>query len=332
MSETLDPHPHFMGKTTSKRTDNGRIRLDDAARAGWLYYIAHNSQDEIAEKMAISRQSAQRLVSLAMRERLIKFRLDHPIARCMELAQRVKDRYHLNFCEVTLADPTSDDPSLGIAEVAAVEMEKHLSSNTPIVMALGTGREIRETINQLPPMNCPQHKMVSLVGNLAPDGSASFNDVIMRIGDTVRAPHYPMAVPVVATSRQERDILCAQKPIRSNINLAQSANIAFVGIGELNDTAPMLNDGFITQQELDGLREAGAIGEIVGWAFDQSGALLDGQTNERIASVPLSQPSAFPTIGVARGRNKIEAIKGALAGQWIDGLITDETTAEILVS
>ena len=41
-------------------------RLDDAARAGWLYYIAGNTQDEIASKLGVSRQTAQRLVSLAV--------------------------------------------------------------------------------------------------------------------------------------------------------------------------------------------------------------------------------------------------------------------------
>lgn len=233
----------------SKRTENERIRLDDAARAGWLYYVAHNTQDEIADKMAISRQSAQRLVSLALREKLIKFRLDHPIAHCMELAQKMRDRYGLDFCEVTPTDPSSGDPGLGIAEVAATEMERYLNLETPIVMALGTGREIRGAVKQLPRMKCPHHKIVSLVGNLAPDGSASFHEVIMRIGDTVQAPHYPMAVPVVATSREERDILCAQKPIQSNIALAQSADVAFVGVGELNDAPPVLTDGFITQAE-----------------------------------------------------------------------------------
>ena len=39
----------------SKRRENGDNRLDDAARAGWLYYIAGNTQDEIAAKLGISR-------------------------------------------------------------------------------------------------------------------------------------------------------------------------------------------------------------------------------------------------------------------------------------
>ena len=68
-----------------RKSDHDGLRLDEAARAGWLYYVAGNTQDEIARKLGISRQAAQRLVSLAISERLIKVRLDHPIARCMAL-------------------------------------------------------------------------------------------------------------------------------------------------------------------------------------------------------------------------------------------------------
>ena len=70
-------------------------RLDDAARAGWLYYVAGRTQDEIAIAMGISRQSAQRLVSLAVAERLIKVRLDHPIAACLEYAVALREKFKL---------------------------------------------------------------------------------------------------------------------------------------------------------------------------------------------------------------------------------------------
>ena len=61
-------------------------RLDDAARAGWMYYVAGNTQDEIAKKLGVSRQSAQRMVALSVSEKLVKVRLDHPIEKCMDLA------------------------------------------------------------------------------------------------------------------------------------------------------------------------------------------------------------------------------------------------------
>ncbi len=315
----------------ARNTDNDRSRLDDAARAGWLYFIAGNSQDEIAKKMDISRQSAQRLVALATREKLVKFKLDHPIARCMELALRIKDRYGLDYCEVTLTDPSSDDPALGIAEVAAAEMEKYFKSDTPIVMALGTGREVRGAVDQVPKMYCPQHRVVSLIGSLAPDGSANINDPITVISDTIHAPRHPLAVPVIASSIAERDIICAQIPIRRNIDLAQSADIAFIGIGELNDTPPLLTDGFITWKELKSLQAAGGAGEILGRAFNDKGELIAGETNDRITSVTLPQPANRPIIGVARGPDKLRAISAALAGRWVTGLITDEWTAEALL-
>ena len=71
----------------SARPESGGSRHDEAARAGWLYYVGGNTQDQIATKLGVSRQSAQRLVSLAVSEGLIKVRLDHPIANCMELGR-----------------------------------------------------------------------------------------------------------------------------------------------------------------------------------------------------------------------------------------------------
>ena len=40
--------------------DNEKSRLDEAARAGWLYFIAGHTQDEIARMLQVSRASAQR--------------------------------------------------------------------------------------------------------------------------------------------------------------------------------------------------------------------------------------------------------------------------------
>src|SRR3954453_15146106 len=80
--------------------ESEKSRLDEAARAGWLYFIAGHTQDEIARMLQISRASAQRLVSLCLAERLITFRLEHPIATCMELAARLKEAFKLAYCEV----------------------------------------------------------------------------------------------------------------------------------------------------------------------------------------------------------------------------------------
>ena len=107
-------------------SDNEKSRLDEAARAGWLYFIAGHTQDEIAKMLQVSRASAQRLVSLCLAERLITFRLEHPIAACMELAARLKDLFHLVYCEVVPTDPAAPLAAAGIAERAANILESTL--------------------------------------------------------------------------------------------------------------------------------------------------------------------------------------------------------------
>src|SRR5512134_2072982 len=94
----------------------GDARLDDAARAGWLYYVAGNTQDQIAAKLGVSRQSAQRLVSLAVSEGLVKVRLDHPIANCLDLGARLASRFALDLAEIVPSDPESESTTLGIAQ------------------------------------------------------------------------------------------------------------------------------------------------------------------------------------------------------------------------
>jgi DNA-binding transcriptional regulator LsrR (DeoR family) len=306
-------------------------RLDDAARAGWLYYVAGNTQEEIARKLGISRQSAQRLVSLAISERLIKVRLDHPIARCMELAAALKLRFDLRFCEVAPTDPTSISSTLGIAQLAAAEMERWLRNVEPAIIGIGTGRTMRAVADQLPAMECPQHKFVALVGTTKTDGSASFYDVVIRASDTVRAPHYPMPLPVIARSVEERQLLTGLASVRSVLALIERADVSFVGVGAIGDGSAIVVDGIITNAEAEALRAAGAVGEITGWAFDSHGRLIEGSINDRVASAPLRRATNRLMIGVAMGASRRAALRGALAGRLISGLVTDEATAEHLL-
>src|SRR6201993_4422136 len=95
--------------------ESEKSRLDDAARAGWLYFIAGHTQDEIAKMLQVSRASAQRLVSLCLAERLITFRPEHPIAACMELASQLKSRFDLVHCDVVPTDPSAPLSTAGIA-------------------------------------------------------------------------------------------------------------------------------------------------------------------------------------------------------------------------
>jgi DNA-binding transcriptional regulator LsrR (DeoR family) len=315
----------------ARKPEPEKERLDDAGRAGWLYYIAGNTQDEIAKKLGVSRQTAQRLVSLAVTERLIKVRFDHPLGRCLELSGRLKEAYGLDSCEVVPADPNSNSETLGIVEAAAAEMERYLVSRHPVIVGLGTGRALRAVAEQISPMECPQHKIVSIVGNIAPDGSATVFEVSSRVGDRVGAPHYPMPFPVIAATVHEKNLLVQQKSLRNVMDLAAQADVTFVGIGTVDETAALLRDGFVRPDELRAMVKAGAVGEITGWSFDASGKLIDGLVNDRVLSVPVDMPARRRIIGVAMAAGRFKAIKGALTGKLVNGLITNELMAEQLL-
>lgn len=307
-------------------------RLDDAARAGWLYYVAGHTQDQIAAALGISRQSAQRLVSLAMSEGLIKVRVDHPIANCLDLAARLKSRFALDLVEVAPSVSDSSSTTIGIAEVAAVQIEKWLRAPEPIVMGIGTGRTLKAAISQLPPMECPQHKIVSLTGNIAPDGSAAFYNVIFTMADRIKARSFPMPLPVIASSPQEREMLLNQPMIRQTLALAAKADVTFVGIGDLGPKAPLYEDGFITESELKALQKAGGVAEIVGWVFDRDGRMIDGVTNDRVSSAPLPSREKSLVVALAMGDLKLPGILAAVNRRLVNGLITDERTAASLLS
>ena len=315
----------------AQRLDSSSNRLDDAARAGWLYYVAGNTQDEIATKLGISRQSAQRLVSLSVSEGLIKVRLDHPIGRCMDLAARLEAKFGLQLVEIVPSDPGSDNTTIGVAQATAAEIERWLKRSDPIVMAIGTGRTLKAAVEQLMPMDAAHHRVVSLTGNIAPDGSAAYYNVIFNVADTVKARSFPMPLPVIASSARERELLHAQPMIRETLALAAQADVTFVGVGDIGPDAPLYLDGFISDAELKALQKAGAVGEVCGWAFDADGKLIDGLTNDRVASAPMPSREHSLVVAIAMGKRKLPGIKATLNRRLVNGLITDERTAEGLL-
>jgi DNA-binding transcriptional regulator LsrR (DeoR family) len=317
---------------TQGRFTAATTRLDDAARAGWLYYVAGNTQDEIARKLGVSRQTAQRLVSLAVSERLVKVRLDHPIGRCMDLAGLVTERFGLQFCEIVPSDPDAPGLLTGVAIAAAVEIERVLTSEEGRIVALGTGRALKATVEQLPRMACPQHRIVSLLGNMMSDGSATPYNATIAMAERVGARHYPYPLPVLASDRAELRALHALEPVRNTVALAQDADLTLVGIGQMGQGAPLVVDGFVPPSEMDALVAAGAAGEITSWIYDREGHLLDCEFNARVASVPLPKAAERRVIAVAVGEAKLPALSAALRGRLVNGLVTNEVMAERLLA
>ena len=320
------------------RLDAGRLhrhgrKLDQAARAAWLYYVAGNTQDEIAGKLNVSRQAAQRLVSVAVAEKLIKFRLDHPLASAVALGEALRERYCLAYCAVEPVDPAAASPIPGIAIGAAEYLGTFLAQRSPLVLAFATGRTLRALVGEVAStMPAPQHKLVSLVGTVSREGRASPFEVVMRLAERTGAQCFPMPTPVVASTVEERELLQTQRSYAVIRDLAEHAAAAFVGVSQVGWGSPLHQDRFITDRELSELMGRGAVGEVAGWAFDRDGRLIEGSTNERVAGLPLTGLGDARIVAVAGGPEKVAAIRAALRGRIVSGLITDERTAAAVLA
>jgi DNA-binding transcriptional regulator LsrR (DeoR family) len=187
-------------------------------------------------------------------------------------------------------------------------------------------------VSEIAPTPNERHRIVSLIGNIAPDGSASFYDVIMRLSDKLHAPHYPMPVPLISETPEERAMFHALRPVRLVADLARTADVVFVGIGQMGDDAPLYKDGFVTGAQLKEMQAKGAAGEIAGGVYDASGAYIATPISALVGGVRVEAGRPGPVIGVAAGPAKVRAIRAALEGRLINALVTDEPTAAALLT
>jgi len=309
-----------------------RNRLDQAARAAWLYYIAGRTQDEIAGQLNVSRQTAQRLVARAVAEKLIKFRFDHPLDACLAWAEKLTRRYALAVCEVVPSDAGESSSLAGLAVAGAQYLEGWLTQRLPLVIGMSTGRTLRALAAEVSPMAAPQHKLFSLCGTLAADGRAIAADPAMRVAEQVGAQYYPMTLALAAGSVEEKSLAGRQRAYKTLQTLQQQARCLLLGVAQVGWRAPLHQGGFINDAELSELMAAGAVGEIAGCAFDAAGAPVRAPVAERINALWAGSAANAVRVGIGAGREKLPALRAALAGGLLTGLITDETTAEALLA
>ena len=138
----------------------------------------------------------------------------------------------------------------------------------------------------------------------------------------------------VHTSRQDLYIAStgfSVSAIRDFKQLAEQADVIFVGIGSFGAQSPIVKDGFISHEQLDGLTTQGVIGEILGRFIDAAGQVVDCDSNKLLTSYDIRH-NPCPRIAAAHGEDKRQGILAAIKGGWINGLVTDEHTARWLLT
>lgn len=312
--------------------DKFEVKLDQAARAAWMSFVGGMTQDEIAQQLGVSRPGVQRLLALARQEGLIKVRIDHPVAACMAMSSVIREQFGLDFCDVVPAEPEAADGAAHYLAVAGAErIARLVDRSEPLTLALGTGRSIRATVEAISRIERPQHRFVSLVGNVARDGSSNRYDGVMVLADKTGGERFLLPAPVVAGTVEEKEAMQQQRLFQSVAEVAREAETGYIGIGKIDRQATLFQDHFISEGELDELLALEAVGELLGWPMNARGEVIDCSTSRRITSLPLEMLAGQPLVALAGGHGKAPAILAALRGGWLKGLVTDEVAARFIV-
>jgi len=308
-----------------------------------LYYRQARPQKEIARALGVSAATVSRLLKRAYDEGFVRVELDLP--RAEELEAALTERFGLREAVVVAAGGRADlKEELGAA--AAAYFEKIASNG--IRVGLSCGFTLYETIRQLRERRFRDLALYPLSGeSTLKMVDLSPNTLVGMMAAKYR-PHvsaYALPVQHLLSLREierERRRLLRDPEIRSIYEAAQAVDIALVGIGMIGEQTP----GFCALAESYGvsvkrLRQLGVVGEINYQPFDAAGHTVDRPElrflMHRILSVEvgrlqtLSRRPDRHVVAIAGGRAKLDAVRGALAGRFMNVLVTDEDLAAALV-
>jgi len=302
-----------------------------AARAAWMSFIGGYTQEEIAQKLGLSRVKINRLIAEATAAGLVRVFVEGTAAECVALEDRIATHWKLDFCSVS---PTLGDGPLPLRTLAAAGahyLHGVLERGEAKLIGIGHGRTLDAVVKYLPRVVRPNVRFVSLLGSLTRHAAANPFDVIHRLAEVTGAECYFMPAPFFADSVADKKVLLGQKGLKDVFSLARAAELHVVGIGEIGAHAHMLSTGMITEAESREVKQVGAVGELLGRFLDKNGRAVDAELNDRAVAIKLEEIKGKPVVAIAGGEDKPQAIKAVLESRVIKGLITDEATAKAIV-
>lgn len=146
----------------------------------------------------------------------------------------------------------------------------------------------------------------------------------------------PVLLPAlgVVVSPRARNVLLKEPYVEEAMSLFDSLDLALVGIGALEPSKLLSSSGNrFSSEELRALQSHGVAGDICLRFFNANGEPVRTSLNERVIGIELNQLRRVSrVVGVAGGSRKVWAVLAALRGRWINVLITDRNTAEVLLA
>jgi DNA-binding transcriptional regulator LsrR (DeoR family) len=301
-----------------------------------LYYEQDLRQREIAENLNLSQSTVSRLLKRAEEEQIVRVTVSVPRGVYTDLEEALVANYGLHDAVVADCVRDDDDESVArdIGRAAAYYLETTLNQGECIGISSWSGTILAmvEVMRQIPrPIGA---RVIQILGGAGePQAKVHAAYLASRLAELVRGDATFLPAPGLVDSAEVRQVIMNDSSIREVIESFDEITLALVGIGTVEPSPLLASSGNIfSDEELDMLREKGAVGDILYRFFDAEGNPVQTPLADRVTGMALDQLQRVErVVGVAGGARKLAAIRGALKGKLINTLITDRFTAERLV-
>lgn len=298
------------------------------ARVVWYYYVGGMTQQEIADRLGLTRVRVNRIVGQARSEGLVQIDVKVPLASCVALEERLKARYALDDVTVvpSVADPDVQQQMIG--EAAGVMLNALLADG--MGLGVGWGRTLRAAIRRLSARRLDGSWVTALMGGLTRGSGTNTFEVATEFARALGAECYYVAAPIYCPSVESRSTLLTHYGLAEVMRRAREGHVALVAAGDLTSRS-LLASTTIVSQNLAELKAAGAVGDVLGWFLDEYGRIVDHPLNSRVMALPPADLKLYPTsILASGGLHKLAVVRAILNARYVRRLVTDESVAEAL--
>ncbi|MDR1011017.1 MAG: hypothetical protein LBM04_07785 [Opitutaceae bacterium] len=296
-----------------------------------LYYVDGMPQNEVAKFAKVSQAKVSRLLTMARERGIVRITVADYEPRDRDMEARLRALLELPDVVVIKAAiglaPEDLRNTLGL--FGAPVLADFIKPKD--VIALAGGRTIHALVENLP---SPADRLLSVVQSM---GSVDSNlnafdsqEIGRMLARKLGGAFVAMNTPAFLPDKKMRDSLLKLEQVRVVHEHLDKANLAIVGVGTLENSV-FVERNILGDDDKDELRDAGAIGEICGRFFNASGKECNTSWRERVMSVELEQLRRIPRVlGVISGNDRTAAIRAAIKGGLLKGLLMDESCARAL--
>lgn len=298
------------------------------------YYEHEMTQEDIAKKFNISRIKVGRLLKKARQEGVVEINVRYHPVFTSQLEQRLIDQFGIKRALIAIDE---NDEWKQRKQVAAL-VSNYLSSNLKdgMTVAVGQGRNVAAVGDHIGIYAEKHCKFICGIGGVQRTGDPVDADHICRnLARHFNGTNETLYAPAYLENKEFRDVFMQNGVIKETLDRARKADIALVGIGDMNENSYMVQLGWFEPSEITEARiNQGVVGEIAGYGFfNINGVLADTVMNNRVIGLSLEDLKNIPcVIGIASETAKAVAILGALRTGIIDVIATSASNVNTVLN